>query len=52
MTTPVVTQQTPQEVETKPLGFSSFRPEGCVNTIKLLKRMEEEGEDAWLGYER
>lgn len=46
--TPPLIKTPPQEEETKvPVALESFRVIG-VNTAKLLKRIEEEGEEVWL----
>lgn len=53
MTPPVIIEQIPQTPETEvPEELTSFQPPNCVNTIKLLQRIAEEGEDAWLEGER
>lgn len=45
--TPPVDKAPPQEDEQVPVVLESFRVMG-VNTVKLLQRIEDEGEDVWL----
>lgn len=49
--TPTLLVEAPQEVHEYSVELESYRPPNCINTDKLLKRIAEEGEDAWYGEE-